>query len=307
MMNRLAVKATGMVTAVGFNSPASCAAIRAGVSGVAKANLWDPESGTHLSAGKVNLPHWWEGLGKLAELVAPAIHECLLAAKPVPREQIPVFLGMAHPARPHRFAGIEDRLLEEVEYRLNVNHNPHSKAIPNERVSGVIALNDVRQIIQSGRAACCIVAGVDSFLQQPVVRAYMGQRRILTSKNPNGFIPGEAGCAVLVTAAGDAAREELQIVGIGAGCEQATIDSDKPLRGDGLAQAVQAALGDAGIEMPETAYRITDANGEHYKFKEASLVKGRLFNKRSPQIYDLWHPSEYLGEIGAAIVPVCWR
>lgn len=302
-MNRLAVKATGMVTAVGFNSPASCAAIRAGISGVTKANLWDAESGEHISAGKVNLPHWWEGLGKLAELVAPAIHECLVAAKPISPAQIPILLGVADKTRPHRFPGMEDQLLEEVEYRLELDHNPYSRMISRERVSGVIALNEVRQIIQSGKASCCVVAGVDSFLQQEVVEAYIEQRRVLTPANSNGFIPGEAGCAVLVAPSAGAPQGELEIIGMGIGREEATIGSEKAFRGDGMTEAVRAALKDAGVEMRETSYRITDLNGEHFKFHEASLIEGRLFTKRAVGLYDLWHPNEYLGDVGAGIVP----
>jgi 3-oxoacyl-[acyl-carrier-protein] synthase-1 len=54
----LAIKASGMVTSVGFNAPATCAAIRAGIRNVNETNLWDAESGSYLAAGKVDLPHW---------------------------------------------------------------------------------------------------------------------------------------------------------------------------------------------------------------------------------------------------------
>ena len=62
----LSITASGMVTAVGFNSPASLAAMRAGISGIDEVNLWDYEAGEYLSGGKVALPQWWEGLEKLA-------------------------------------------------------------------------------------------------------------------------------------------------------------------------------------------------------------------------------------------------
>jgi 3-oxoacyl-[acyl-carrier-protein] synthase-1 len=302
-MARLAVTATGMVTAVGFNSAASCAAMRAGISGVTKGNLWDNESGEPITVGKVDLPHWWVGRGKLVELVAPAINECLEAAKPTPRAQIPILLGISDKARPHRFIGMEDQLLEEVEVKLNAKHNPESSTIPRERISGVAALNEIRRIFKSGRVPCCIIAGVDSFLQQEVVDAYVDQRRILTPSNSNGFIPGEAGCAALVMPEADSRRSHLEIIGIGFAREAATIESDKPMRAEGLTQAVRAALTDAGIAMHDTSYRITDLNGEHYKFKEAAIVEGRLLQKKMIELYDLWHPNEYLGDIGAAIVP----
>ena len=48
---------------------------------------------------------------------------------------------------------------------------------------------------------------------------------------------------------------------------------------------------------------MTDLNGEHYKFKEASFPIGRLLKSRKEPGIDLRHPIEYLGEIGAAIGP----
>src|SRR6266853_4252059 len=113
----LAITAAGMVTSVGFNAPSTCAALRAGVRNVYQTNLWEAETGTFLAAGKVPLPHWWVGTGKLADLVAPAILECLEAASPVPAEEIPVLLGTPAPIRPHRLADLEGELVREVEFR----------------------------------------------------------------------------------------------------------------------------------------------------------------------------------------------
>jgi 3-oxoacyl-[acyl-carrier-protein] synthase-1 len=96
----LSVKACGMVTAVGFNASSSLAALRAGIRNVKETNLWDAESGEYLAAGRVLLPHWWVGVGKLAELLAPAIYECMVAAKPIQAKEIPVLLGVSAPDRP---------------------------------------------------------------------------------------------------------------------------------------------------------------------------------------------------------------
>ena len=130
----------------------------------------------------------------------------------------------------------------------------------------------------------------------------MQQRRILTPGNSNGFIPGEAGCAVLVALGGDQRQGELEITGLGLGQEKATIESDQPMRGEGLTQAIRAALADAGLALHDTSYRITDLNGEHYKFKEASFAQGRLLRKITEH-HALWHPIEFIGDIGSAIVP----
>ena len=122
----LSVTAAGMVTPVGFNYASSCAAMRAGISGIRQANLWDAESGEYLSAGKVDLPQWWEGLGKLADLAAPAIRECLVASG-ARQEEIPILLGVAGLDRPCRLSGLDDELLGEVEFRLELPHHPLSR------------------------------------------------------------------------------------------------------------------------------------------------------------------------------------
>jgi 3-oxoacyl-[acyl-carrier-protein] synthase-1 len=292
-----------MVTSVGFNSPASLAAIRAGIRNVNETNLWDAESGEYIAAGRVSLPHWWVGLGKLAELVAPAIHECLIAAKPVPAEKIPILLGTAAPDRPFRFEHLDEQILDEIQYKLEIKLHPESRVIPRGRVSGVIGIQLAQHLIESREIPCCIVAGVDSFVQQNVVEAYLEKRRILTPVNSNGFSPGEAGSAVLVTPTGRTPEGELQILGIGTGTEKATIESEEPLRGDGLVEAIRKALSDAGITISDISYRITDLNGEHYKFKEATFVIPRLMKKPRGVLFDIWHPIEYIGEVGAAIGP----
>ena len=293
-----------MVTAVGFNSASSLAAIRAGIHGVKKVNLWDWDSGEFLSAGKVDLPQWWEGLGKLADLVAPAIQECLNAAKPTDSEEIPILLGVASKDRPYRLEGLDRQLLEEVEYKLNLKHHPVSTVIPMGRVSLVKGIQVAARYLKTRQAPFCIIAGVDSFLQQDVVEAYMNQRRILTTNNSNGFIPGEAGSAVLLARTTEEASSELLIKGIGLAKESATINSEEPVKGDGLTEAIAQALDDAKTSIYNIRYRITDLNGEHYKFKEASLAATRFMHKPVKWTFDLWHPIECVGDVGSAIGPL---
>src|SRR4051794_25501797 len=108
---RISITAAGMVTAVGVNYPSSCAAIRAGISGARKTNLWDAESGEYIAAGKVDLPHWWEGTGKLADLIAPAIQECLRSSNKISGLEIPIVLGVAAQDRPYRIRNLDQEIL----------------------------------------------------------------------------------------------------------------------------------------------------------------------------------------------------
>jgi 3-oxoacyl-[acyl-carrier-protein] synthase-1 len=302
-MMPISVFAAGMVTPVGFNSESSGAAIRGGISGVKQVNLWDAENGEFLSAGKVNLPQWWQGIGKLADLVAPAIWECLEAARPEPALRIPLLLGIAPRDRPHRLPRLDEEILDEVEWRLELPRHPESAIIPMGNVSGVIGIQRAQEILRSGLARYCVVAGVDSLLQQDVMNVYLAQRRVVTKSNSNGFFPGEAGCAVLVGSSGERSGAELRLAGLAYGTGEVPVTSEDPNQGKLLTALVREALRQADLNIEDTFYRNTDINGEHYKFKEASFIPSRIQRKPLPYLHELWHPAEFLGEIGAALVP----
>ena len=302
-MQPLAVLASGMVTAVGFNAPATLAALRAGISGV-KATRWaDHETGTHLRGAKVSLPQWSETVGKLADLLASAIHECLRAALPVPPQAVPLLIGVASSSRAGRMHRLEEDLLDELHARLEIPRHPESRLFPLDETGCVEALLTADELMASGRTRLAIVAGVDSFLHQPTLTDYLRRRRLMTEGNSNGFFPGEAASAVLVGRPGVQARDELHIIGFGQSHEEAGINATTPLRATGLTQAMKQALAEAGVALKDVAYRLTDLSGEHYKFKEAAFAAGRLNGGERQTPLDLWHPIEYLGGIGAAILP----
>jgi 3-oxoacyl-[acyl-carrier-protein] synthase-1 len=123
------------------------------------------------------------------------------------------------------------------------------------------------------------------------------RERLLTTINSNGVIPGEAAGAILVTRPSDDAR--LTCRGIGFGREHAPIDAEQPFKGDGLVDALRAALADAGCSMHDLDFRITDIAGEQYYFKEAALALTRVLRARK-DAFDLWHAAECIGEVGAA-------
>jgi 3-oxoacyl-[acyl-carrier-protein] synthase-1 len=300
----LSVVGCGMVTAIGFNAPATLAGLRAGVGSVRQSAWLDADSGEPLRAAKVALPQWWDGLGKLAELVAPAINECLQSAQPEPAAKIPLLIGTAHRDRPGRVPALDESLLEEVGARLGIALHAESKQFPADQTGCAHALIEAHRLIRDRLARFVIVAGVDSLLHQPTLDAYAERARLLTDENSNGFLPGEAGTAVLLQEAGaDDGGAALHITGFGLAMEPAPIESTRAFAAQGLTQAVSQALTSAGLSMHDVGFRVTDVSGEHYKFKEAAFVAARLDSGPRDEPLELWHPIEYLGEIGAAILP----
>jgi 3-oxoacyl-[acyl-carrier-protein] synthase-1 len=297
------------VTGVGLNAPASCAAIRCAINNFTETRFMD-NGGEWIIGSQVPLDQPWRGLSKLVHMAVPAIRECLAQTEGAKPETIPLLLCVAEEQRPGRLEGLNDQLFQEIQTELGVRFHPGSGTIPRGHVAGALALIEARRLIYRERVRYCIIAGVDSLLVAATLDAYQQENRLLTSENSNGFIPGEAACAILVGPPGQRSRshanrpaeKELLCLGIGTGHEEATLDSEKPLRANGLVQAFNAAFAEAHQTIADIDYRITDANGEQYWFKEAALAMTRTLRVRK-ELFELWHPVDCIGEVGAAIGP----
>ncbi|MGE3904281.1 MAG: hypothetical protein AB7G48_20950, partial [Nitrospiraceae bacterium] len=199
---------------------------------------------------------------------------------------------------------LEQQILGKLQERLGFRIHHRSEVIAHAQTSAAIGLQKAAQWFGQEQLPYCIVAGAESLIDQELANYYLSQRRLLTPNNSNGFVSGEAGSAMLVSVASKDQESVLEILGVGVAQEMAPIESEEPLRGEGLIQAVGHALRDAGLAFDDLQYRISDLNGEHYKFKEMVFVMLRYERKVKPKLFELWHPVEYVGEVGAAIGPI---
>lgn len=297
----LAIMKSGMVSAVGLSAPATCAAIRCGIDNVQETRFMD-SGGEWIVGSSVPLAKPWRGRSKLLRLIGPAIRECLSGLSDPETKNIPLLLCVAEKDRPGKLDGIGESFINDIQDELGLIFHSKSKVISNGCVGGAQAVDQAFTLIFKQRHPYCIIAGVDTFLMAGTLASYEDKDRLLTSNNSNGFIPGEGGAAVLVGAGGKGTNPELKIKGLGFGKEAASIDSEEPLRADGLVQAFKAAFSATGLSMRDMNYRITDANGEQYKFKEGDLAVTRTLRDHKGAI-DIWHPADCIGEVGAATVP----
>jgi 3-oxoacyl-[acyl-carrier-protein] synthase-1 len=96
------------------------------------------------------------------------------------------------------------------------------------------------------------------------------------------------------------ATAAVQLIGLGFANEESSIMNDSPLLGIGMKEAAQGALTEAQIRMDQVAFRLSDAAGEGYAFREQALVVARLLRVHRDEEFPLWHCAEYVGETGAA-------
>jgi len=296
-MQPLAIVASGMVTGVGLTAAASCAAIRCAIDNFAETRFMD-KGGEWIIGSQVPLERPWRGLQRLVRMAVPAIQECLTQAGSVGAASIPLLLGVAERERPGRIDGLDDQLFRQLQVELGVEFDRRSAIVPHGRIAGATALGHARHLLYQENVPLCLIAGVDSFIVAGTMAEFEKRNRLLTSHNSNGFIPGEGAAAILVGRPG-VSRPQLLCIGMGSARETVTIESEEPLRGDGLVQAIRNAMTDSGRPLASTDYRITDSNGEQYWFKEAALAVTRTLRDRKEEFF-IWHAADCIGETGAA-------
>jgi 3-oxoacyl-[acyl-carrier-protein] synthase-1 len=293
----LAVQAVGLITSVGLDAETSCAAFRAKLTNPTPTRFMS-EAGEWIMAHQVPLAAAWRGRARLVHMAALAVEDALRALPRAKWSNLPLLLCVAEAERPGRLSGLDGSLLPMIEALLNVRFAPHSGVIAQGRVGVAVALAQARVLCQQHRCEHVLIVTTDSYLSWPTLRHFEAQDRLLSPLNANGFMPGEGAGALLVGAPRQG-RHELVCTGLGFAREPAHYDSGEPLRGDGLSQAIKAALADAGRAMHDMDFRVTDVSGEQFYFKEAALALSRTLRVRKEE-FDIWHPAECTGEIGAS-------
>jgi 3-oxoacyl-[acyl-carrier-protein] synthase-1 len=295
----LAITGTGMVTGVGLNAPASCAAIRCALDNFQETRFMD-KGGEWIMGCEIPLEQPWRGKTKLIKMAAAAINECLTNNKQIVPNDTPLLLCLSEHERKGRVIDDDNQFFLDLQTELGVEFHEKSRVIARGHVAVAIALKHARELLQEGNIKQVLIAATDSLLVAPTLAHYEENERLLTSQNSNGFIPGEAGAALVVEPVHVKQEHQLICHGLGFGVEKAHVESEEPLRADGLTAAIKESLMDADCGESILQFKITDISGEQYHFKESSLAFSRI-DRTKREEFDIWHPADCIGEVGAPI------
>ena len=295
----LAITGTGMVTGVGLNAPASCAAIRCAIDNFQETRFMD-SGGEWLMGCEVLLEQPWRGKAKLLKMAAMAIQECLQGNQQINPKATPLMLCLSEHERKGRVINDDNQFFLDLQEELGLEFHEKSRVVARGHVAVAVALKHARVLIQEHNVSHVLIAATDSLLVGPTLAHYEEHERLLTSNHPNGFIPGEAGTALVVEPCRAGLGNQLLCVGLGFGVEQAHVYSEEPLRADGLTAAIRLSLSDAGCNESILDFKITDISGEQYYFKEASLAFSRIDRTKRTE-FDIWHPADCVGEVGSSL------
>lgn len=300
MTSYIAITGAGLVTAVGNDSISSCAAIRCTLDNIQETPFTD-QAGEPISACLSDIDTSVQGQERLVQLATAALQQCLDADPSIVCAHTPLILCLPERGRPGRPIDDEDDFFAAVQNVLGCSFSAQSRILTHGHVAAAVALRHARQLLDGTNPSIehVLIASADSLIDASCLADLEDKGRLLTSSHSDGFIPGEAGAALVIKRTGDNPHA-IQCLGLGFSMEPAPILSDKPCRAEGLTLAIRSALQEAQIPMQDMAYRITDLTGEHYYFREAAVALSRKLRVLRDD-FDLLHPAECVGNTGASL------
>lgn len=312
---KLYLAGTGMITSIGFNTDMTAAAVRAGVSGFESTDLYlDDENYVRMARvpgevldNSLNEEALPEEFGnrqiRLLQLATLALSQ--LQPMPPRNLKLPLFLAgpeqLMEGDRP-----IDGEFLQLLMKQTGVAMDlAASRVISTGRAGGLAAVDLAFRFLAASDQPFAIVGGVDTFYDGRLLQMLLEEDRLLVGGNMDGFIPGEAAAFLLLTRNKTPpfqnTDQAICLCEPGQASEPGHRYSQEPYRGDGLAQALTAALNNAQTGKIKNLF--SSMNGEHLFAKEHGVAIVRN-SDRLEEGMRIEHPADCFGDIGAAFAPV---
>jgi 3-oxoacyl-[acyl-carrier-protein] synthase-1 len=292
----IAVASAGALTPVGLDLTDTMAALYTHVQLIEDLDVLDCD-GEPLSGMKIRFAQDIAGSARLAAMAHAVVDEATLTIEP--SEKVPLILCCPEAAAfAESPADWPTQLLAEVIAQAAIPiDRARSRMIPRGRAGVTEALGAALALLKDPSIPYCLVGGVDSFVGADRVAALVTDRRILTEKNQDGFMPGEAGVMLLLTnrPEPDALATWLSAT---VGNEDGMRGADRPITGTGLQAAMTTALALAQLSYESLDCLAHDFSGEQRYFEELLLASSRLTKGALTGTVEL--PAFSVGETGAA-------
>lgn len=306
MAERVVIVALGACTPVGRDAWSSAAAVRAGISGFVQHPYMVDTAGKSMRAA---IAPWLDiglsGVDRLEALLFPSLEEAMepVASRPGAPLNMAIALGLPS-ARPGVPEDIQQQIISRIKRRY-ARQFSGAASFAAGHAAGLIATQAAFTKLTQGALDACVVAGVDSYIE-PITLEWLEANDQLHSAGPSnnawGFIPGEAGAALLLMRESVAETSGLKVLavvlGTGTSMEAKRIKTETVCIGEGLTQAFRATLAalPAGAKVSDI---YCDMNGEAYRADEFGFTALRT-KESFESASDFVAPADCWGDVGAA-------
>lgn len=171
-----------------------------------------------------------------------------------------------------------------------------------DHASGMIALEQACQWIQSGETDCCVVGGVDSYFSHLTIHWLEEQEWIHNEVVSNGFTPGEAASFLMLSNSKQTEKENwtplAELTGIATAKEKNPYFTEEVCTAKALREVIEAV----SSSSPSSLQVYCDLNGDRERANEFGFLLPQL-SQLFPEELEVEIPSTSWGDLGAATAP----
>lgn len=306
MREAVYIVAMGARTPLGNDAWSTAAAVRAGISAFSQHPYMIDTAGQPMRVSmSPSIDPALQGVQRLEALLYPAIEQALrpLSTGGHPAPRMALALAVSSPR-----AGVSAQWPQQLLQGIQQRHARQFQAaavFAAGHASALLGVNAACAKLRQGELDACLVAGVDSHLEPETLEALEADDQLHGAgplNNAWGFIPGEAGAAILLMRESVARERGLvplaTVLGTGVASEPKRIKTETVCLGEGLTLACGQAL----TALP-AGYRVSDIycdmNGEPYRADEYGFTALRL-KEHFESASDFVAPADCWGDLAAA-------
>lgn len=303
--NEVYLCGVGARTPLGFNAVATAAAVRGAISAIGDHPFFLDKVGQpiNMACDAGLTPSLATGLDlthRMKTMLLAAINEALGNVKLNWKDTlIQCWIGLPEP-RPGLLPEVIRSVSSSVATELGIEQ---IYQIERGHSSGLMVMHKAATLISSGEMDLCLVAGVDSYHSRLTLDWLDRIGVLLSKKNRNGFIPGEAAAACLLASRTALHRYRLpvlaSITAAATGIEPHPIRGEEVCIGEGLTAVLKSVITPLQHRKQVITAAYCDINGERYRNEE--LVYTLLRTQDGfLDAHDYQCPADCCGDVGAA-------
>jgi 3-oxoacyl-[acyl-carrier-protein] synthase I len=291
-------------TPVGLTAYSSAAAVRAGISRIGEHPTMVDKAGDPFRVAMDRTLDVTGRVERMFGLAASALDELLEQLPCAEHEPLTILLGL--PELGAQFSAREATLLRaRWTQHLRMRCRAEIESFAEGNAAGVLALERALARIAAQPDRCCVVGGVDSFIDADVLEALDDTASIASSSNRWGFPPGEGAAMIAICSPSFAQRHRLRVLAaiaaVARSVEPNRAHTDTVCVGVGLADAMRNAALGAGAPI---TMQYCDINGERYREHEFSYAALRVPAHAFANAIEYVAPADCWGHTGAATAPL---